>query len=210
MSRIVSSTNAAQFAKDSLLGCVLVDLDFASGHVRCNDGLVACTFGGNTYSPVGQFGGIEMIEETLDSIARPLLITLSGIDASLVVTAQNEIYQNRQVIVYVGVIDQSLGTLVDTPEIAWEGRMDCMTISIAQGKGTIALNCEHRLRREPRVARYTDLDQQAAHPGDTFFSFLGQIPFFKSQWGNQKQEYGGPPQPVFHGPYGGGHWGGGK
>jgi len=197
MTRITNSLNAAELQKTAILGCMLVDLDFASGHLYANDGFSECTFAGNVYSPLGQFGGIDAVEEALDTIARPIKLTLSGLDAALVGPAQNEIYQNRSATVYVALIDQQSGRLVANPEIAWEGRMDTMAISIDQNVGRITLNCEHRLRREPRIARYTDVDQQVAHTGDRFFSYTTKIAGFQSQWGNQKMVYGGPSRTPF-------------
>jgi hypothetical protein len=192
VTRIVNAPNATELAKSGVIGCVMVDLDFASGHVYLNDGIMEIVYGGHTFSPLGQFGGVEVIEEQLDTIARPVVLKLSGVDASLVGTAQNEIYQNRSAVLYLALINQQTGALVANPETAWEGRMDYMQIDIDRGKGAITLNCEHRLRREPRIARYTDADQQNAYSGDTFFGFTADIAGFKSQWGNEKATYAGP------------------
>lgn len=199
MTRIVNSGNATELAKSAIIGCVLADLDFASGHLYVNDGLTAVSFGGNTYVPLGSFAGLDAVEETLDTIARAVVMTLSGVDPSIIGTAQNETYQNRAVIIYFALIDQKLGTPVATPEIAWEGRMDTMKISIDQNVGKITLNCEHRLRREPKIARYTDVDQQNLHTGDTFFNFTATIAGFKSQWGDQMMAYGGPGSTYYYG-----------
>lgn len=162
----------------------LVALDFASGFVRANDSSVSLAFGGNTYPGVGQYGGIDTVVEDLDIIARPLKMTLSGVDASLVTTTMTEIYQNRAATVYVGILNKDTLQFIADPEEAWGGRMDTMSIEVNQGLATITLNCEHRLRREPRIARYTDQDQQLAYTGDKFFSRLYQIPFYRSLWGS--------------------------
>lgn len=208
MSRIVLSTNADELAKPSIVGCVLVDLDFASGHVYLNDGIQEILFNSHTYSPLGQFGGIESVDEGLDTLARPLKLTLSGVDAALIAPAETEIYQNRSATVYLAFVNQATGVLVATPEIAWEGRMDYMEITLDKNKGTIMLNCEHRLRREPRISRYTDADQQTAFSGDDFFNFTGSIVGFKSQWGSSTVQWGGPTRGGVGGP--GPHGGGGQ
>jgi hypothetical protein len=208
VTRIVNSGNATELAKLGILGCIMVDLDFASGHLYLNDGFTEVTYGGHTYTPLGQFGGIQAVEETLDTIARPIVLTLSGVDSSLVNTLETEVYQNREVTVYMALIDQAAGTLVANPEVCWEGRMDFMAITIDRNKAEISLNCEHRLRREPRIARYTDPDQQQAYSGDTFFNYIPTISGFKSQWGNEKGVYGGPTGKTTGQPYGPrrGHW----
>jgi|SRR5882672_2540314 len=199
MTRVVGSNNSAALASESLVGCVLAFMDFPAavgGPLYLSDGFTEVTYAGQVYSPLGQFAGIELVEETMDSIARPIKLILSGVDANIVAAAQVAGYQNREVIVYVGIIDKQLGTFIDAPEIAWEGRMDFMAFEIDKGTGKVTLNCEHRLRREPKIARYTDVDQQQLHPGDTFFNFLTTISGFRAQWGDQHMTYGGPARPI--------------
>lgn len=192
MTRIVTGANATELAKPGILACVMVDMDFASGHLYANDGIAQISYGGHVYLPVGQFGGIEVVEEDLEVIARPVKLTLSGVDSDLCSKAQTEIYQNRQVVIYLALCDQATGNLVAIPETIWEGRMDYMGIELGEHTGTITVNCEHRLRREPRIARYTDADQQNAYSGDGFFFFTTQIVGFTGQWGDEKASYAGP------------------
>lgn len=196
MTRIASGTIAAALQTEGIRACILASLAFDSGTLYLNDGITPVTFGGNTYLPLGQLGSIDAVEETTDGTARPLKLTLSGVDPVLTGKAQNEIYQNREAILYLALTDPQSGQLLDIPETLWEGRMDKMTITIDKGKGTITLNCENRLRREPRIARYTDSDQQQASPGDTFFSFTTQMKNFIGHWGNQAVDYyNGPVTP---------------
>ena len=81
--------------------------------------------------------------------------------------------------------------LVADPQVVWEGKMDHMVISFSNETASISMNCEHRLRREPRIARYTQEDQQLAYPTDTFFHLVHVIPGFRSQWGSERTWYGG-------------------
>lgn len=196
MTRVVNAGNTTELAKQAVIGCVMVDLDFSSGHLYLNDGITEVVYAAHTYLPLGQFGGIEAVQESLDTLARPVVLTLSGVDAAIVGLAETDQYQNRSVVVYLGLLDQRTGALVATPETAWEGRMDYMEITLDKNLGTIKLNCEHRLRREPRIARYTNPDQQQLYAGDKFFDFVPSIQGFKSQWGNEKGVYGGPARGV--------------
>lgn len=162
---------------------IACDLDFASGHVYANDGYTNVTWGGHTYSGVGIFAGIEVAEEALDIIAKPVTLSLSGVDSTLLTTLRTEVYQGRTVTLYVGFVDETTGLTVDTPEILWEGRMNQMSASWDGSDASIKLSCEHRLRREPRIARYTHADQQMANAGDRFFDLVGKIPGFRGTWG---------------------------
>jgi len=192
MTRIVNNANAVELAKASCISVTLFYFDFASGAIYLCDGLNDVVYNGNTYASLGEVGNIGGVEEELTTLARPLTITASGCDQALINIARTQVYQNREVILYLGWLDQATLKLVANPEVWWEGRMDYMTLAIEQGKGTITLNCEHRLRREPRYARYTDADQQGLYPGDTAFSFTKDVAGFVSGWGDNKVGYSGP------------------
>lgn len=188
MSRFDSATNEAASARSSVRIFVACDLDFADGHYRAHDGIGTLTWGGNEYEGIGEFGGIEIAEESLDVIAQPIRLTLSGVPgnqlpAEHVRTALEEVYQDRQAILYFGLVDNDTNQLLDTPEILWEGRMDQMTVRLSDGVGEIKLSCEHRLRREPRIARYTHEDMQLAYSGDRFFDLVPSIPGYVGKWG---------------------------
>jgi hypothetical protein len=191
VTRFASATNSTEAAKQAIRIFVAVSLDFTSGVVRVHDGIGSISWGGNTYEGVGQFGGIEAVTESVEVIARPLSLTLSGVDSSLISTTLTEVYQNRAATVYVGFIDETTGAVIDTPETAWEGRMNQMSISSAEGSAEIRLTCEHRLRREPRIARYTNEDQQILFPGDKFFDLVPSIKGFVSRWGDRDAAFGG-------------------
>ena len=188
MTRFSSATNATEAAKPAIRMVVAVELDFSSGFVRAHDGTGKISIGGNDYLGLGDFGGIETAEEASDMVSKPLKLTLSGVDSSLVSTTMTETYQNRTATVYLAFIDDQ-GALIDTPETVWEGRMNQMSLSVSQGAATISLTCEHRLRREPRIARYTDADQQLLFDGDLFFNKLHTIPGYAGRWG-EKNVYG--------------------
>lgn len=183
MTRFASTANQTEATQPSIRLFVAVALDFASGVVRAHDGAGSITIGGNEFTGVGNFGGVELTEETVEIIARGIKLRLSGVDNSLLTTALTENYQGRSATVYLGFLNMETNALIDTPETLWEGRMAQMTISLGKTTGTLELSCEHRLRREPRIARYTHADQQLAYSGDRFFDLVAKIPGFQGTWG---------------------------
>ena len=191
MSRIVSATNATEADKPAIVIVVMADLDFSSGMLRVHDGSGNLSYGGNTYLGAGQLAGLDVIDENIDIVARGIKLSLSGVDSSTIVPAMTEVYQNRDVTLYLGFVNTATGALLDTPETIWEGRMNQMTFNIDKGSAVIELTCEHRLRREPRIARYTDEDQKLAFSGDRFFDLTYAIPGFISKWGSRDTNYGG-------------------
>jgi len=191
VTRFADSANQTEAAKQSVKMFVAVALDFSSGFVRAHDGIGTITWGGNDYLRLGQFGGIEAAQESVEVISRAISLTLSGVDSSLISTAMTETYQNRTATVYLGFLNSDTNALIGTPETAWEGRMNQMSISSTAGAATIRLTCEHRLRREPRIARYTNEDQQLLFAGDRFFDLVYSIKGFVAKWGDRDATYSG-------------------
>jgi hypothetical protein len=194
VTRWSSATNQTQAAQPSTYLTVLCELAFDSGTIRIHDGVGSLSFNGNTYQGIGQFGSVDVIDESVDNVARGLRLTLSGVDSSLIPTVMTENYQGRTVTLYLGLLDENIN-FVDTPEEMWSGRIDTMTITMDQGTASISVNCEYRLRKEPVIARYTDADQRLAYSGDRFFDLTQKIPQFRSSWGDKSNAYGGKPPP---------------
>lgn len=196
MTRWTSSTNQTAAAAEHVSLRIMAKLDFVSGFVYVHDGAGTITYAGNDYVGVGSFGSVEAVNEDLEQIARPLVLKLfvdtkeDAVDLSLLATATTEIYQNRTATLYMALLTPDLA-LVDTPEVLWEGRMDQMKYTASEGTAEIELRCEHRLAREPRIARYTNEDMQREYSGDKFFDHLSEIQGYQSQWGSTSVGYGG-------------------
>jgi hypothetical protein len=182
-SRWLSTFNENNAKRNAIALVTLCELYFDSGTLYLSDGFGQVTWNGHTYDGLGDYGGFDSIQEMPDSSARGLQLTLSGVPTHIVVSAMNEQYQGREVILYVGLLDIDSMKWIDNPEVVWEGRMDFMTIDIEETSATMRMSCEHRLNKEPLVARYTDQDQQLAYPGDTFFDLIWQIPLSSASWG---------------------------
>jgi len=185
MTRWVSGNNATAAALKSLAMVTLADLHFDSGTIFIHDGFQQLTVGAQLYSGIGDYGSIEMVGEDLSNIAQPITLTLSGVDPAYVADVMAEKCQGRLVTLYIGLLDVNSIAWYANPEILWEGRMDVPQIELGQGTATIRVTCEHRLMREPLVSRYTNQDQQLAHPTDNFFSLLWQIPLATASWGKE-------------------------
>jgi hypothetical protein len=181
--RWVSGANATAAGIRALGMVQLADLHFDTGTLYVHDGFGTLVANGNTYSGLGNYGGIDAVGEDLSNIANPLTLTLSGVDAAYVSDVMTENVQGRMVTLYVGLFDVNAGSWYANPEISWEGRMDFPHIDIAQNQATIKVTCEHRLMREPLISRYTDQEQQIAHPNDNFFNLMWQIQLATASWG---------------------------
>lgn len=211
MTRWVSTNNAAAAAQQTLAMITLADLDFSDGTIRVHDGFGTVSFGGNTYQGLGDYGSLDVVEESTETIAKTITLSLTGVPGPFVTEAMTQNFQGRVVTLYIGILDVNSMQFIDTPETIWEGRMDYMTVDISENKTSLQLRCENRLNREPLVARYTDVDQRLAFPGDSFFDLVWMIPFATAGWGAVSVQYPADQPPSGRGtsPKGGGPGGGG-
>lgn len=189
MTRWLSNRNATAAAQTTLGLVTLADFNFSDGTIRLFDAWGTLSFNGNTYTGIGDYGTIDVIEETTETIAKTVVFSLSGVPGNLLTEAMTQNYQGRVVTLYIGLFDVNAQSWVDTPETVWEGRMDYMTVNLQQGSTMIELRCENRLNREPLVARYTNEDQQLAYPNDSFFDLLFMIPYATVGWGGVTAQY---------------------
>lgn len=192
MSRWVSSANATEAALPSVIVAVLVDLDFASGHIRVHAGLGTLSHGGYDYLGVGTLGGIELDAEDQEVAAKGCRLVLSGIPNDLVPDVLSEDnYQGRAATLYIGLLNRDTNAWIDTPETLWDGFMDYMEVEIGEGDSRVVLHVEDELRREPIQAWYTDEDQQLLHTGDRFFADLPNVELHDAPWGSKSSKLGG-------------------
>lgn len=191
MTRIADSANGTELAKPAVWLALLVELDFPSGTLYATDAVHEITYGGHTYLPTGDISSIGSVQEAVETIARPLTMSIAGY-TDLISKARDEIYQGERATIRLAPLDERTGQPVGVPEVLWEGRMDSMRMRGEERIGVIELTCEHRLRREPRIARNTNVDQQMAYSGDLFFEHTPEISGYVAHWGQTPVGFMGP------------------
>jgi hypothetical protein len=170
---------------------VFVDLDIPDDRIRVSTADATIEWGGEEWLGVGRFGGIEAVSESIEVLAQPLKLTLSGVESSYVASLMDTLYHGSPVSVYVGMHHRDTYALIDDPEVVWEGYIDVMTIEVSGGQSVIRVDCEHRLRRQPSTYRYTDEDQRSHYSADRFFDKLHLIPGYTGTWGSRDTNYTG-------------------
>jgi hypothetical protein len=203
VTRWVAGGNVTAAQQKSVGLVILADLHFDTGTLYVHDAFGALTANGQSYLGLGQLGGIDVVNEDLSTVANSVVLTLSGVDPQYISDVMTEHIQGRVITLYVGLLDLNTLAWYANPEIVWEGRMDYPEITLDEGAATIKVTCEHRLMREPLVARYTDQDQQLQWPGDTFFNLLWQIPLATASWGAVNVTHPANQAPSSHSGYGG-------
>ena len=163
----------------------LVKMEFDSGDVRLWNGLGDLTFDSEVYTGAGRLVSIEPIQETQQTVASGVRMSLSiqptsdqpdAVDAILNIALSEE-YQGRPVTIWRAPIDYTDGALIADPFIRFKGKMDVMQDSELPGSAIITITAENRLIDLERSRRrtYTPEDIKASYAGDTFFDEVADL-----------------------------------
>jgi hypothetical protein len=189
----ISALNQAQLESPSAKDIYFIFLDFTGDPIHACTGTRSYVWGGETWLGIGEVAGISDIAEASDIAARPLTLTLSGVDSFVVQPALSRTnYKGRQAAVYRGFLDGD-EDLVDDPYAVWTGRMDVAQLSLDAGIAAVQLRCEPLASRllRPNISRFSDQDHQGRWPGDLFFQYLPQMADKDVVWGGQRIAPGG-------------------
>lgn len=179
MSRSVPASILTALGQSAIEPFYAVELDLDSGPLRLWTGYGDRTLDGNTYTGGGDLMGIEGLEEVADLSAKMVTLTLSGMPASIVLTALQEPYQRRRVRILFsvesipGVVTVSSSDFVEV----FSGSLNEMTIDDGPESGTISVTVDSRLVELEGASnyRYTSESHKSRHATDTFFDFVAQI-----------------------------------
>ncbi len=186
-------TPAAETASESQSGyggAVCVELDFESGFSRVHSALGPIEFpDGRVFDGVGELGKMSAVEETIESKAPRLQLTISGIKAGALNvnlgTVLNENFRNRFCRGYLAFFDVTDNSVVEDPVLLFRARMDNAVIRRSGDTLEIGVNAENRLilwSRPPGI-RWTNEQHQSRRPGDKFLEFNSQMVEKELLWG---------------------------
>ena len=157
------------------------------------DPLYACTgtksysFDSQNWLGIGEVAGISDMTDAADLAARPITITLSGVDAWVVEPILSRTnYKGRDVKIYRGLMDSD-EDMVDDPYLIWEGLMDIGSMMYADTYAA-QVTCEPKTAQllRPNISRYSDEDHQQRHSGDKFYEYLSQMENKDVMWGGYR------------------------
>ena len=186
MSRSLTTAFQNQLSASTLEPFFAIKLNFDSGDLRLWTGYGEITVASETYTGGGQLLNISPVEETVEIAAKGITMSLNGIDASLVSLALTENYQARSAKVYLGFI--SSGSVVSDPYLAFDGRMDVLSIDDSGETANLTMTAESRLidLERARERRFTSDDQKLRHPTDTGLDFVASLQEKEIAWGSGK------------------------
>ena len=183
MTRAMDANQAAATTAAAGSGIAFVQLDFTTT-LRLSNLPYNFSWNGFTWIGAGSLGEITPIGENVDLQAQGVSLTLAGIDSSLVSTALGEQYQGKPCQIWFCPLNPDNGQLIGTPMRIFSGRIDTMDIEVGE-TATITLAAEGKLIDffRPRVARYTDAEQQLRYPGDLGLQYVNSLQEKEIKWG---------------------------
>jgi len=179
MSRTIDSGLLTALTGNLVNPYYAVELMFDSSPLRFWTGLGERTIGVETYIGTGSLLNIAAAEEVGDLSAKAMVLTLTGLDSSIVSLALQEPYQRPKATVY-------FGQPSATPAVEiFSGYLDTKQISDEPETATVVLTIESKLveLERSRNWRYTDESHKARYSGDSFFSFVQDIQDQQVAWG---------------------------
>jgi hypothetical protein len=180
----MSSDMLAALSAPLLNPAIFVEATFIDETVYMWTGIGSISWNGHTWMGLGGFLGITTPEDSSVVEAKGITLSLSGMDATLLPKALNEVVLGLPVMVYLALYDDT-NTLIDTPIVAWAGRMDQPSFEVGGAEVSLAINCESRLI-DMNIGvdrRYTNEDNQMDNPGDLGFLFVDSIQELTLFWG---------------------------
>ena len=184
MSRGFPSNTAAAMASALVRPVTFCKIEFAAGTLYLSNGLGSYTWGGETWTGLGDFASVQTIEEADDVRPYGITLQLSGLDSTMWTTALQLDWYLRPVTLYLACVDAD-DELIDDGTQIWAGVIDGMDVSCgADGGDIISMTCESELANFERAShrKYTNEQLQADYPGDLFFSAMAQIQGAKLRW----------------------------
>lgn len=197
--RNLSPDMIAEYSGPSVSPALLGELYFDSATLRMWTGYGTLTYNGEDFFGGGNFIGVSPIDETQETHAKGIVVSLNGIPSNLIAAALLERSRGRPFKLYLGSVvskryvatedepgivktedDSNIlleNQLLDSPYRIFSGLMDVMEFTDNGEEATIRLSVENSLiiGQRPKIGRYTMEDQKKRFPEDTGLDFINQL-----------------------------------
>lgn len=177
LTRGIDPVLVAEFSKGLFYPITLVWLDWPDDPVFAHSNAGAISWNGETWLGVGDFGSIDIPQETLSLAATSATISLIGIPPEMYARLEVPI-RNRDGAIYVGAVTERRGNiLVGNPTEIFSGYMDSFRFTMEDDDGNTVHGVTLKLATGPGARSIASIthsaeDQSAKHPGDTAGRFL--------------------------------------
>ena len=185
----IDTAIVGRLTDDHQVMAVAVKAEFDTADIRIWSGLDDLTISSETYTGAGTLLGISGNEDTAELTSTGTVVTLSGMDDTVLGYALSENYQNRPITIFLvftmGGSNEVAGTMT-----LFKGRMTALSINDDPNGSTVVINAENRLvdLNRPSHLRYTVESQKYILSSDTSFRYVQQLQDMDIVWGKQSQK----------------------
>lgn len=192
MSRALTSGVVTEFTAGTVRPFFLFEAVFTSSTLRLWDGLGDLSWNSATWLGNGWFQGISDVQETGETRASALDITLSGVPLALISLILTEATHSSTGRVWVGVFNSS-GAIIANPYLLFSGTLSAPRVDDSPDQADVVLTYEDELVWLQRASelRYTNAAQQSLFSGDRGFEYVLGLEEWKGFWGYKEK----PPKP---------------
>lgn len=160
-----------------------IEMGFDSGTSRIVTAPYDIVIDGNTFIG-GKAAALSGIEEVSEMQASTMTGELSGIPVDAISIALDEPFQGRPVTVWMVPMDADWAPI--DPVLLFRGLIDQMEVEIGDTAKVVCRFVNRLASWElPRIQRYSDEEQQQAHPGDFFFQHAAAMESREVTWPNR-------------------------
>ena len=168
-----------------------VKAEFDTDDIFVWSGTDDLVIGSDTYTGAGNLLSISNSEDNLELKSNGLVVSLSGMDTTVVNYALTENYQNRPITIFMGYVMGGTNEVAGTLTL-FKGRMTSLVINDTPEGSTVTIDAENRLvdLDRPSNLRYTKESQNFLHSGDTGFNRVASLQDKQINWGKTSETAG--------------------
>ena len=161
-----------------------VKAEFDTDDILVWSGTDDLVIGSDTYLGAGSLLSISSSEDNLELKSNGLVVSLSGMDTTIVNYALTESYQNRSITLFLGYVMGGTNEVAGTLTL-FKGRMTSLVINDTPQGSTVTIDAENRLvdLDRPSNLRYTKESQNFLFDGDTGFNRVASLQDKQINWG---------------------------
>lgn len=185
---ILSAGQQTELEKVTTRTVYFLELQFSGGTQRISTWNQPITWGGYTWSGLGQLIGMGNIDEGEGTEPKGISFKIAA-ESSWLAAAIGPVeeYRGLPIKLYMCPLDESF-VIVGTPVLCWRGVMDTVTIGIDGEEGAVEIKAETAalsLKRIP-VYRVNSAQQKSRYPTDTGFDYLVDLIANPQLWLSKK------------------------
>ena len=163
---------------------LFLQIDLDSGTERVHSWLGSISWGGNSWTGVGDLAELPELNENQDTKPDALRVALNGLTPDVVAMIDTQDIYRRGVTMYLGALDEDY-QLVEDPGVIFSGIAEQARVTIGDPDGDmVMLEAEselYQLQRAKNVV-YSNAQLQSEYSGDLGLQFIDQVADAKTVW----------------------------